>query len=314
MKTTVRNRTITVSILFVLAVLSVTGVAGSFQRKVILPPAESYVHESQEKALTAFAAISIVKGLVAVVEGSDVVGIEVGDIVQPLYDAVDITWKLIATSLATLYALEMVLKICGLTGSVFMAAVFVLIAVLQFTEKGILKKLAYTAGVLAFCFYFAIPVSLFLSGKLSDSYSSDIRKHFSDEMARFEDNIGEEFDTLKSARMLHMNGWPPAVTGSFPSFDIDWPDLGSLSSPKIDVVKVMIDEMKVFADDLPETLFRTGVTWILDVMIIPLGMLFLLYKMALLFTDSVLGSARADKLEKVVKKTLETHFKKLENR
>jgi len=87
---------ITAGILLTLAILSITGVLTSLQRIVILPPAENYVEASQEKALTAFITVSAVKGLIAVVEGSDVVGIEVGDVVQPLYDAIDITWKILA--------------------------------------------------------------------------------------------------------------------------------------------------------------------------------------------------------------------------
>jgi len=314
MKTMVRNRTITVSILFILTVLSVTGVAGSFQRKVILPPAESYVHESQEIALTAFAAISIVKGLVAVVEGSDVVGIEVGDIVQPLYDAVDITWKLITASLATLYVLEAVLRICSLLGAVFMAAVFVLLGMLQFTEKDFVKKLAFTAGVLAFSFYIAIPASLFLSGKLSGSYSSDIRAEFDLKMSEFEERFSTRLEEAQSARIVDIDGWPPAVTGSFPNFRMNWPDLDSVTMPQLQIIAGIVTDMKDLTDVLPELLIKTGVTWILDVLIIPLGMLFILYKLLLLFTDSMLGSARADKFERAVKKTIEAHMKAQEHR
>jgi hypothetical protein len=310
MKTVLTERAITVSVFFVLAVLSVTGATGYFQRKVILPPAERYVNESQEKALAAFAAISIVKGLVAVVEGSDVVGIEVGDIVQPLYDAVDITWKLIAASLATLYALEVVLGICDLLGAAFVAAVFVLLGVMQFTEKGFLKKLAFAAGALAICFYFAIPASLFLSGKLSSNYSSEIRDEFDLKMAEFEDRFSSRLDEAESARIVEIEGWPPSVTGSFPSFRIEWPDLDSVSLPQLQIIAGIVADMKDLIDVLPELLLRTGVTWILDVIIIPFGMLFILYKLALLFTDSLPGSVRADKLERVIRKTIEVQLKK----
>ncbi|GEM_PF-1677499 len=309
MKTVLKRRTVIVSVFFVLAVLSVTGVTGAFQHRVILSPAENYVEESQEKALAAFAAISIVKGLVAVVEGSDVVGIEVGDIVQPLYDAVDITWKLITASLATLYVLEALLRICGFTGAAFLAAVVILAGILQFTKKYFIKKLVFAAGILAFCFYFAIPVSLFLSGKLSNSYSSDIRAEFDLKMSEFEERFSTRLEEAQSARIVDIEGWPPAVTGSFPNFRINWPELDSVKLPQLQIIAGIVTDMKDLTDVLPELLLRTGVTWILDVMIIPLGMLFILYKLALLFTDSLLGSARADKFEKAVKKAIEANTK-----
>jgi hypothetical protein len=48
--------------------------------------------------------------------------------------------------------------------------------------------------------------------------------------------------------------------------------------------------MKELVEKLPELLFRTGVTWLLDVALIPMGLLFILYKLALLFMGSVFGS------------------------
>ncbi|MCK5036411.1 MAG: hypothetical protein KAS73_10995 [Candidatus Sabulitectum sp.] len=310
MRITVDRRAKTLLVLLLLTILSFTGVLTKFQQKVILPPAENYIEKSQEKALTAFITISIVKGLVAVVEGSDVVGIEVGDIVQPLYDSIDITWKLIAASLATLYALEIILELCGFLGSLFLGIVFILLGLMQFKKKEQLRKFAFFFGVLAFSFYFAIPASLFLSGKLSNSYSAPIQDEFDLRMGEFEENFESRLEEAKHAGLIEIEGWPPRVTGSLTNLSIEWPDLGSISSPQYQVIAGIVVDMKDLIDVLPQVLLRTGATWLLDVMIIPLGMLFLLYKLAILFTDSFLGSARADKLERAVGKNLEKHLRK----
>lgn len=307
-----RRRIITLSILFVLTILSLTGVLTSLQQKIILPPAENYVEESQEKALAAFVTISVVKGLVAVVEGSDVVGIEVGDIVQPLYDSIDITWKLITASLATLYTIEIILELCGFLGSIFLGIVFILLGVKQFAKKEPLKKFTYFFGILAFSFYFAIPASLFLSGKLSSSYSAEIQDEFDLKMGEFQQHFESRLEEAKHAGLIDIEGWPPRFGGSLRNPDISWPDLSSLSFPLYQVIADIMVEMKDLIGVLPELLLRTGVTWLLDVMIIPLGMLFLLYKLALLFTNSFLGSSRAEKLEKAVTRGLEKHLKKRE--
>jgi len=303
------KRVISISVLLLFSILAFSGVLTSFQKKVILPPAENYVEASQEKALAAFITISVVKGLVAVVEGSDVVGIEVGDIVQPLYDSIDITWKLIAASLATLYTLEIILKFCGLLGAIFLGILFILMGILQFTKKQQIRKFAHVFGVLAFSFYFAIPASLYLSGKLSGNYSAEIQEEFDRRTAEFKDNFESRLEDAKHADLVNIEGWPPKITGSFPTINIEWPDLGSISSPQYQVMAGIVIDMKDLMNVLPELLLRTGVTWLLDVMIIPLGMLFLLYKLALLFTDSFLGSIRADKFEKAVSKSLEKHLK-----
>lgn len=310
METAGRRRVITVSILLVLTVLATTGVLTTLQQKVILPPAENYIEESQEKALAAFVTISVVKGLVAVVEGSDVVGIEVGDIVQPLYDSIDITWKLITLSLATLYTLEIVLDLCGFLGSAFLGIVFILLGIMQFAEKESIRKFTHFFGILSFSFYFAIPASLFLSGKVSSSYSAEIQDEFDLRMGEFEENFDARLEEAQNAGLVDIEGWPPTITGSFPNYNIDWPDLRTITSPQYQVIAGIVTDMKDLIDVLPELLLRTGVTWLLDVMIIPLGMLFLLYKLALLFTNSFMGSARADKLEKAVSRSLEKHLGK----
>ncbi len=307
-----KRKLVTISLLFVFALLSVTGVMSSLQQKLILPPAENYVAESQEKALAAFVTISVVKGLVAVVEGSDVVGIEVGDIVQPLYDSIDITWKLITACLATLYTLEVILKLCSYLGSLFLTVLFVLLGTVQFFRNDSLKKLAYFFGVLAFAFYLAIPVSLFLSGKISSSYSEGIQDEFDLRMGEFEENFSSRLEEAKHAGLIQIEGWPPRVEGSFPNFSIEWPDLASVTSPQYQVIAGIVVDMKDLIDVLPEVLLRTGVTWLLDVIVIPLGMLFLLYKLLLIFIDSFLGSVRAQKFEKAVSRVLEEQLKKKE--
>jgi len=281
---------IRVGILLALAILSISGVLTRFQRQVILPPAESYVTQSQEKALKAFVTISIVKGLVAVIEGSDVVGIEVGDIVQPLYDAIDITWKLITASLASLYAIEVLLTLCATLGKFFLSALFILALALQFAEKDTIKKAAYFSGILAFSFFIAIPVTLVLSGKLSENYSKPIQEQFDTRMEQFQTDFKARVDEIQNGDLISFEG---TITSPRISF------------PKYYIVQAILIDMGQLIEELPELLLRTGVTWLLDVVIIPLGLLLILYKLALLFTESLFGSAGTDRLDRTLKKYLE---------
>ena len=193
---------------------------------------------------------------------------------------------------------------CGFLGSFFLAISFTLLAVMQFAKKDSLRKFTYFFGVLAFSFYFAIPASLFLSGKLSSNYSADIQAEFDIRMEEFKVDFEGRLEQAKTAQLIHIDGWPPTITGSFPP-EIEWPDLTSISSPQYDVIAGIIFDMKNMIEVLPELLLKTAVTWLLDVMIIPLGMLFLLYKLALLFTESFFGTIKAEKLERTLKKYLE---------
>jgi hypothetical protein len=286
-----RKRMIRVGILLALAILSITGVLTNFQRHVILPPAENYVEASQEKALKAFVTISIVKGLVAVIEGSDVVGIEVGDIVQPLYDAIDITWKLITGSLAALYAIEVLLDLCATLGRFFLSVLFVLTLALQFANKGTIKKAAYFTGILAFSFFIAIPLTLVLSGRISEGYSKPVQEQFDTRMEQFQTDFKDRVDEIQDGDLISFEG---SITSPRITF------------PKYYVVQAILIDMGELIKELPELLLRTGVTWLLDVVIIPLGLLLILYKLALLFTEALFGSTGTDKLDRTLKKYLES--------
>lgn len=313
MKTKIGNRIllnkkkiIIVQVLLCLIFLSFSGVLTSFQEHVILPPAANYVEESQEKALQGFLIISAVKGLVAIVEGSELAGVELGDVVQPLYDAIDITWKLIAASLATLYAFGFVLKLCSILGSHFLGITFVMLAILQFTKNGILTKYTYFFGVLSFSFFIAVPMSLFLSGKLSDGLFSEDREKFKSEMESIQEDLEMQFARLETAKVFDCE-WSSHEIGPV---SIPFLNLNSFTFGKFEIIEDILVSIPGLLEELPELLLTTGVAWILDVIVIPLGLLLLLYKLALLFLNSFLGAESADEFEKAVSTILDKHLKK----
>ncbi len=305
-----KRKGIVVSILMIFIIFSLTGLLTSFQQKIVLSPAQNYVLDAQEKALAAFITISIVKGLVAVIEGSEVAGIEVGDIVQPLYDSINITWELITASLATLYILEIILKICQFLGPWILIILFILIGVMQFFAGRSLKRATLFFAVLGFVVYFAIPASLFFSGKISNNYSKSIQEEFAIEMEHFKTEYEARFQTLEDVGLIEISGWPPTVTGSFPDYVIHWPDLQNISLPKYQVAAAIFTDMKDLIEVLPELLLKTGATWLLDIMIIPLGMLFILYKVGIFFIKTFIDDSRAEKLREGVSSSLK---KKLGN-
>lgn len=285
-----RKKMITVGILLALAVLSVTGVLRSFQEKVILPSAENYVEESQEKALTAFVTISIVKGIVAVIEGSDVVGIEVGDLVQPLYDAIDITWRIITLSLASLYAVEVLLDLCAVLGQFTTSLLLVLLLVYQFARRQTIKKSALFTGMAAAAFFVGIPLTLSISGLYSRSYSEPTRQEFDAGMDEFQRQYEARLDLLREGDLITFEGTIASPRITFPKYYI---------------VQAILTDLQQLIETLPDLLIRTGVTWLLDVIIVPLGLLFILYKLIILFTQSAFGEVKAEKLDRTLRKYLE---------
>lgn len=285
-----RKRMINVGILLTLAILSLTGVLRTFQEKVILPSADNYVEESQEKALTAFITISIVKGIVAVIEGSDVVGIEVGDLVQPLYDAIDITWRIITLSLASLYVVEVLLDLCAILGQFTTSLLLILLLAYQFVKKETIKKSAYFTGMAAAAFFIGIPLTLYISGEFSKSFSEPTRQEFDTRMDEFQLQYESRLDLLREGDLITFEG---SITSPRITF------------PKYYIVQAILTDLQELIKTLPDLLLRTGVTWLLDVIIVPLGLLFILYRLAILYTQSAFNDAKAEKLDSTLKKYLD---------
>ncbi len=103
MKETIKRITV-ITLLLVLMGISFSGYADRYTGILgINTMAESndrYLQQSFDKALDGFLIISGIKMVLAVIEGSDVgVGfnLEIGDIVQPAYDYVDVAWQTVLT-------------------------------------------------------------------------------------------------------------------------------------------------------------------------------------------------------------------------
>ena len=97
---------------------------------------DAYLQRSTERALHTFLVLSTVKAGLAVIEGSETgvtlgvnVGIELGDIVQSVYDHVDIAWKTVLAGTVVLWGTRHVLATAQLVDSWFLAVAFAVAAV-----------------------------------------------------------------------------------------------------------------------------------------------------------------------------------------
>jgi hypothetical protein len=95
-----------------------------------------YVDDTLEKTVRLFATASAVKATIAVVEGSEVglnIGasgtIQLGDMVQPAYDYVDLAWRTLFLSMATLFGIKLLLELSVMAAPWLIALTLVLGAV-----------------------------------------------------------------------------------------------------------------------------------------------------------------------------------------
>jgi len=162
---------------------------------------EKYLSNSFNKAVTGFLVLSGIKSGLAVIEGSEIgVGfnLEIGDIVQSVYDYVDIAWKTALAGGTVILLTRLLLQSVALIDhwclSMMFAALFVFLIVSWFFPKYVktsrlLREATFFLTVFSVVLYIVLPFSItgaaFLSEKITKPLIQESHKSF--------ENIKEDF-------------------------------------------------------------------------------------------------------------------------
>lgn len=132
----------------------------------------TYLDTSFEKSIKGFMILSTIKSGLAVIEGSGVgVGfnLEIGDIVQSLYDYIDIAWKAALAGCSLLFAMKILLQTLSATGHFVLGALFVLwglyfllalyLPSVTILSRGV-KSSVRSLGFLSLILYLILPASI----------------------------------------------------------------------------------------------------------------------------------------------------------
>jgi hypothetical protein len=143
----------------------------------------AYLDQTLDRALAGFATLSVIKAGLDIIEGSSVgasfgmsAEIEVGDIVQPVYDYVDIAWKTLMGSCLILLSIKFLLQTADFL-SIYVLSATLLIGLMylaQYFYFQRFKRIGYFLGScgltslwLAIIVYYALPLAIMGSSKLS---------------------------------------------------------------------------------------------------------------------------------------------------
>ncbi len=154
-----------------------------------------YLETSFDKSVKGFLVLSTIKSGVAVLEGSEVgVGfsIQIGDLVQSIYDYVDIAWKTALAGSTILLLMRLMYLFIGTVDHYFLALFFfscsgLLIFSLSFPGNGTLKRVLKEGvvflAVINATLYLVLPLSIsgaaFLSKKITQPLIDDATSGFS---------------------------------------------------------------------------------------------------------------------------------------
>ena len=160
-----------------------------------------YLDKTYDESKKLFLVLSLIKGTTDVIEGSTVnvsmilgMEIEVGDIVQPIYDIINILWKI---SLAS----TVILKLESLYFEIFKVKIISLVSLLPYTfiknkVTSIFKSISkYSFFILVFI-YLVLPGSLLINSYISRYFEEEYKKPAIEKLDKSLDKLNEVKDRL----------------------------------------------------------------------------------------------------------------------
>ena len=235
---------------------------------------EEYMRSSYNQSKTLFLTLSLIKGTMGVIEGSTLnanaiigINLELGDIIEPVYEMINILWKtsllsVVILKIETLYFGFFTMKLSTFLLSVSMIFIAPWVFIKnKFTE--ILSKISKYFFYSFLFIYLLIPSVLFMTSKVVNVMETEYKEPA---IKRIEQNVG---NLNSSAEAL----FRPAENTSI--FNI---------KGQVDTYKDKIDSFKTEAGNVTESISEDvpliiGVT-IFGYIILPLLLTIFLYKLA----------------------------------
>ena len=165
---------------------------------------QGYLQSAFDKSLTGFLLLSSIKSGLAIVEGSGVgVGfnLEIGDVVQPVYDYVDIAWKAALAGGTIIVGMQLALKALGLADH-WVLSVLMLVLAAQVLSRWLLpkcpgldralKEAVRLAATLCLTVYLLLPLSVTAASILSLHITKPMIEASHDQLMEIRDSISPQ--------------------------------------------------------------------------------------------------------------------------
>lgn len=136
---------------------------------------EQTVNKLVMDTTSSFISVSIIKGTADMIEGSTLFGIEVGDVVQPVLDSVNVVWKFLLCALAFWGCLKLFITL-----PTFLAIGLLILAVVAYLmNKGMAKFIMFCSFVCSL-----IPFIIFGTGLIMNYCTEPLREEAQEHFER----------------------------------------------------------------------------------------------------------------------------------
>ena len=286
------RRWLSVGLLALLGVLFILGTGADLMRPLgmgrLQTGCRDYLDRSQTRAFTTFVTLSLVKGGLGVLEGSTAslsllgtgVEVEVGDMAQSAYDTVDFAWRVMLVSYVALFLAEVLVLLGELVGGFLLGAASLTAALYLIIRRRrsspgrwltLCGRVLSVLLVLAITLYLMLPLSLLVGSAVSDSIVEPIR---SENQAALQE-LRSKVDVFEG----DVTRWPGKA-------------------------KDLIVSIGGLLETVVEGLLRLSVAYIVDVILIPFGLLMGLYWITRALLRNLSGQPDARRFERAMKAAL----------
>jgi hypothetical protein len=237
---------------------------------------QSYLETASRKSMSGFLLLSGIKSGLAVVEGSEVgVGfsLELGDVVQPVYDYVDMTWKAALAGGSILVGMQLALKALDLMDHWVLAAVLLSALLRMLTiwclprwrrlRDGLDEAVRFGVSAAA-AFYLLLPLSVTAAASLSNHITRPMLEASHEELRRIDARIRPP--NLSQEALADMAG--DGLAG---------PSLASRLTDTAAGIRMLITFLKTQTEQVAGLAFRMIAAYVFDCVLFPLffGLVFM---------------------------------------
>lgn len=238
-----------------------------------------YIERTGDNAADLFLKLSLAKGAVAVIEGSSinidaVIGgeLEVGDIVQPIYDGIDIMWKIALLSTVSLKIQTILIKNTDLSFLKFLlmlsAVLIIPFIVYSNSFTNFMARIGKSVVVVTLLAYFLLPISIYFNSigteYINNNYRNEAVKSLDNEMLRLSE---------VKEKLFQMEQEQEEKNHVF---------FGTGIKEKINAVKNKFLEVNIALKDISKNIINiipiVVTVYIINTLLLPIGILFILYK------------------------------------
>lgn len=228
-----------------------------------------YLDDAFNKSLAGFLLLSSIKSGLAVIEGSEVgigFNLQLGDIVQPVYDYVNIAWKTALIGGTIIVGMQLTLKGLTLVDHWILAAMFFFLGIRYLTNWLIPKRELWRKGLneairlaitLSLVFYLLLPLSLIIAAALSHQITGPLIEESHRELKRIEDKIS--FKNINKESLAALAGKSFAA-----------PSLKNRLTDTTTGIQMTLSFLKTETDRIAALMFKLIAAYLFDCILFPL--------------------------------------------